>query len=261
MDCKDMDLTGIEEAQRPIFYCSFGKDSSAVLHAISPWLHKTMVVFVDCGGLYPDIVNWAHFAGEQLPKFFYLRAPGDIFEDILKKGWPTDIETEDLGELSDLMARDPLVKHSKVRLWTKCTYDRFWLPAYAFAQMYQPDLYISGEKRLDRPYATDWDQRHMGAGKSLRPLLDWSDEDVWAYIDKNDIPLAKTFVGRQADRRDCYVCFGHCISAGRIDYLRQEYPDLYSKLFEEMGFKHVVAAMVGHLRKSHDVWTEIQGKL
>jgi 3'-phosphoadenosine 5'-phosphosulfate sulfotransferase (PAPS reductase)/FAD synthetase len=135
------------------------------------------------------------------------------------------------------------------------------MPAYAFAQMYQPDLYISGEKRLDRPYATDWDQRHMGAGKSLRPLLDWSDEDVWAYIDKHDIPLAKTFMGRQTDRRDCYVCFGHCISAGRIDYLRQEYPDLYSKLFEEMGFKHVVSAMVEHLRRSHDVWSEIQGKL
>ena len=258
---KEMDLSGIEEAQRPIFYCSFGKDSSAVLHALAPWLNKTMVVFVDCGGLYPDIVDWAENAGKHLPNFFYLNAPGSIWDDIKQKGWPTDIETEDLGELSDLMARDPLVKTSRVRLWTKCTYDRFWVPAYAFAQMYKPDLYISGEKRLDRPWATDWDQRDMGAGKSLRPLLDWSDEDVWAYLDKHGIPLTKTFQGRQVDRRDCYVCFGHCVTAGRIDYLRQEYPDLYRKLFDEMGFRGVVSSMVKHLNRSRDVWQEIESKL
>jgi 3'-phosphoadenosine 5'-phosphosulfate sulfotransferase (PAPS reductase)/FAD synthetase len=258
---KEICLDGIEDAQRPIFYCSFGKDSSAVLHAIAPWLHKTMVVFVDCGGLYPDISEWAKNAGLHLPHFFYLNAPGSIWEDIRLKGWPSDIETEDLGELSDLMQRDDRVKHGRVRLWTKCTYDRFWIPAYAFAQMYQPDLYISGEKLLDRPFATDWEQRDMGAGKTLRPLLNWSDEDVWGYIDEHRIPLAKTFQGRQADRRDCYVCFGHCISAGRVDYLRTEYPELYNKLFNEMGFKEVVGAMVEHLNKSRDVWTEIMEKL
>jgi 3'-phosphoadenosine 5'-phosphosulfate sulfotransferase (PAPS reductase)/FAD synthetase len=257
----EVDLTGIEEAKRPVFYCSFGKDSSAILHALGPYLEKTMVVFVDCGGLYPDIAEWAQNAGSYLPKFMYLNAAGNIWDDIRDKGWPTDIETEDLGELSDLMARDPLAKNSRVRLWTKCTYDRFWIPAYAFAQMYRPDLYISGEKRLDRPYATDWNQRDMGAGKVLRPLLEWSDADVWEYIDKHGIPLTKTFQGRQADRRDCYVCFGHCVTAGRVDYLRTAYPELYHKLFEDMGFKHVVSAMVKHLKKSHDVWTEIESKL
>ena len=258
MDCKEIDLTGIEEAEKPIFYCSFGKDSSAILHALSPWLYKTMVVFVDCGGLYPDIVEWAKLAGQYLPNFMHLHAPGDVFEDIKQKGWPTDIETEDLGELSDLMARDPVVKHSKVRLWTKCTYDRFWVPAYAFAQMYKPDLYISGEKRLDRPYATDWEQRDMGAGKSLRPLLEWSDDDVWAYLDKHQIPLTKTFEGRQEDRRDCYPCFGHGMCRGRVEYLKKEYPELYHKMFEEMGFKHVVSAMVKHLNRSRDTWAEIE---
>jgi 3'-phosphoadenosine 5'-phosphosulfate sulfotransferase (PAPS reductase)/FAD synthetase len=256
-----MDLTGIEESKRPIFYCSFGKDSSAVLHAIGPWLDKTMVVFVDCGGLYPDIQDWARKEGAKLPHFMYLTAPGDIWEDIQQKGWPTDIETEDLGELSDLMLRDPLVKYSRVRLWTKCTQERFWLPSFCFAQMYKPDLYISGEKLLDRPYATDWDQRHMGAGKTLRPLLEWSDDEVWEYIDEYGIQLTKTFVGRQADRRDCYVCFGHCLTAGRVEYLKAEYPELYQKLFHDMGFKNVVSAMVRHLNKSRDVWTEIESKI
>lgn len=258
---KEIDLTGIEEAERPIFYCSFGKDSSVVLHALGPWLQKTMVVFVDCGGLYPDIVDWAKHAGNILPKFMYVNAAGNIWDDIRQKGWPTDIETEDLGELSDLMARNPLAKHTRVRLWTKCTYDRFWIPAYAFAQMYKPDLYISGEKLLDRPHATDWEQRDMGAGHAIRPLMFWSDDDVWEYIDAHNIPLTKTFQGREADRKDCYPCFGHGICAGRVQYLKNEYPELYNKLFEEMGFKHVVKAMVDQLSKSKDTWTEILGLL
>lgn len=258
---KEICLDGIEEAQKPIFYCSFGKDSSVVLHALAPWLHKTLVVFVDCGGMYPDIVEWAKFAGAQLPKFMYLNAPGDIWEEIKTKGWPSDIETEDLGEFSDLMQTDLVAKTHRVRLWTKCTHDRLWIPSFAFAQMYKPDLYISGEKRLDRPYATDWDQRNMGAQRSLRPLLEWSDEDVWEYIDAHKIPLTKTFQGRQADRRDCYVCFGHCVTAGRIEYLKSEYPDLYDKMFNEMGFKVLVSAMVKHLNRSQQVWTDIENRL
>lgn len=256
-----IDLTWIEEAKRPIFYCSFGKDSSVVLHALKPWLHKTMVVFIDCGGLYPDIAEWAAREGAKLPKFMYLNAPGNIWDDVREKGWPTDIETEDLGELSDVMSRDPLVKFGRVRLWTKCTQERVWLPGFCFAQMYQPDLYISGEKRMDRPYATDWDTRTMGAPKALRPIFEWSDEDVWKYIDENGIQLTKTFVGRQADRRDCYVCFGHCLTSGRVDYLKAEYPELYRMMFHEMGFKNVVSAMVRHLNKSRDTWTEIESKI
>jgi 3'-phosphoadenosine 5'-phosphosulfate sulfotransferase (PAPS reductase)/FAD synthetase len=260
---KRVDLTGIEEAQKPIFYCGFGKDSSVVLHALKPYLDKVLVVFVDCGGVYPDVVEWADRIGATLPKYAHVHAPGDVFKDIREKGWPTDVEIDEIGELSDVLARDPLVKTNKVRLWTKCTHDRFWLPAFVYAQMYQPDLYISGEKRLDRPYATDadWQNRHMGAGRVLHPLMEWSDQDVWDYIDEHGIELPKTFVGRQEDRRDCYVCFGHNLSPERVRYLKEEYPDLYYKLFEEMGFKDVVSAMVRHLKKTTKVWSEIETML
>lgn len=254
-------LEGIEQAKRPVFYCSFGKDSSVVLHALRPWLDKIMVVFIDCGGLYPDIVATADYLGAQLPKYFHIHPATDIFQSIRESGWPTDIETEDLGELSNLMARDPTALTNRVRLWTKCTQERVWMPGFFWAQMYKPDLFISGEKLLDRPYATDWEQRTMGAEKVLRPVFDWSDQDIWDYIDANGIELAKSYTGRQADRRDCYVCFGHCLTSGRVDYLKQEYPDLYRKLFHEMGLKKLASAMVEQLGRSHRVWTEIERKL
>lgn len=60
---RELNLAGIEEAERPIFYCSFGKDSSVVLDALKPWLDKTLVVFIDCGGMFPDIVEWADREG------------------------------------------------------------------------------------------------------------------------------------------------------------------------------------------------------
>ncbi len=255
---KQMDFTGMDEAKRPIFFCSFGKDSSTVLHGLKPWLDKTMVVFVDCGGTFPDIVEWAKTEGAKLPKFFIVNAPGDIWNEIHTKGWSVDFELADLGRYAGLMMREPVAAHHKVRPWTECTYERFWLPSYIYSQMYQPDVFISGEKKLDRPYAQDWEARNHGAARAIRPLFDWSDQEVWEYIDANGIQLAKTFQGRQEDRRDCYLCFGHSLTVGRIKYLKEEYPELFNKVFNEHGFRDVVPVMVKQLAEAKQAWEEIE---
>jgi len=256
-----IDFGKIEKAQRPIFYCSFGKDSSVVLDMIKPWLDKTMVVFVNCGGVYPDVVEWADTKGAGLQHFMHIHAAGNIWDYIKKNGWSVDIEPEDLGELSEALMQDPLVYTSKVQLWSKCTRDRFWIPGYAFAEMYRPDLYISGERREDRPFADDWEIRTNAAPEAFRPILEWTDEQVWNYIDEHGIELPPSFRSRQSDRRDCFVCFGHRLSPDRVDYLREAYPELYDKIFNELGFKEVVRAMVRHLSKSARTWAEIEKNL
>jgi 3'-phosphoadenosine 5'-phosphosulfate sulfotransferase (PAPS reductase)/FAD synthetase len=258
---KTMDFTGIEEAQKPIFFCSFGKDSSVVLHALQPWLYKTMVVFIDCGGVFPDIVEWADREGAKMPKYFHLHAAGDIWQDIHTKGWSTDIELADIGRHSDTTYPTEIAGRHKTRPWTQCVAERFWMPSFVFTQMYQPDLFISGEKKSDRPFATDWDVRTNGVAKALRPLFDWSDEDVWGYIDGKNIQLASTYQDRQADRRDCYLCFGHGLTVNRIQFMKDKYPELYKKVFFEEGMAELVPVMVDQLKKTHDTWKDIQDLL
>jgi 3'-phosphoadenosine 5'-phosphosulfate sulfotransferase (PAPS reductase)/FAD synthetase len=258
---KEFDLTGIEEAQKPMFLCSFGKDSSVVLNAIKPWLHKVMVVFIDCGGVFPDIVEWADREGAKMPKYFHLNATGDIWQDIRSKGWSTDIELANLGRHSDMLATTEVAGRHKTRPWTQCVMERFWMPSFVFTHMYKPDLYISGEKRLDRPYATDWETRTNGIEKSLRPIFEWSDEDVWEYLDINGIQLAPTYQDRQADRRDCYLCFGHGLTVNRIRFLKERYPELYHKVFYEEGMAELVPVMVDELQKTLGTWKDIKALL
>lgn len=256
--CAYMDLAGIEEAQRPIFFCSFGKDSSVVLHAIKPWLDKTMVVFVDCGGVFPEIVEWADREGLKVPHFFHIHAAGDIWKDIREKGWATDIELADIGRHSDMTGATELSGRHKTRPWTQCTMERYWLPGFIFTQMYKPDLYISGEKKSDRPFATDWETRTNGVANSLRPLFDWTDKDVWEYVDRKGIELAPIFKTRQTDRRDCFLCMGHGLTVGRIQFLKDAYPNLYQKVFYEEGLSELVPVMVAQLRKTLSTWEGIQ---
>ena len=257
---KVMSFEGIEEAKKPIFFCSFGKDSSVVLHGLREggWLDKTLVVFVDCGGVFPDIVEWAQREGANMPRYFHLHAPGDIWEDIRKYGWSTDVEIADLGRHSNLLQRTPVSLTQRVRPWTQCTYDRFWMPGFVFTQMYRPDLYISGEKQMDRPYANDWETRTHGVQNALRPVFDWSDEDVWEYIDAHGIELAPSFRGRQPDRRDCYLCFGHDLTVGRVQYLKDNFPELYDRIFNQEGFAALVPHMVEQLEKTSKAWKDVQ---
>lgn len=258
---KQMHLDWIEDSKKPIFFCSFGKDSSVVLHGIMPWIEKIMVVFVDCGGTFPDIVEWAKKEGAKMPHFMIVNGPGNIWDDIAAKGWSVDVEIADLGRHSNLMMREDVARRHKVRPWTECTMERFWIPAYAFSEMYRPDLFISGEKAMDRPYATDWGNRTHGAPRAIRPIFDWTDEEVWEYIDYHGIQLPKTFQERQPDRRDCFLCFGHGLTVGRVRYLRENYPELFEKIFYERGFAEVVPVMVRQLTEIRAVWAEVEKML
>jgi hypothetical protein len=254
---KSLNLDGIEEAKKPIFFCSFGKDSAVVLHAIQPWIEKTMVVFLDCGGVFPDVVEWAAREGAKMPKFMHVHAPGNIWDDIRTKGWSVDVELADMGRHSDVTYQIPIAGQHKTRVWTQCVNERFWMPGFVFTQMYQPDLFISGEKQSDRPYANDWDSKTFGVPKALRPIFDWEDSDAWEYLDAHNIELAPTYRGRQSDRRDCYLCFGHGLTANRIQYLKDSYPELYNKVFFEEGMSEVVPVMIEQLEKNLVAWKEI----
>ena len=247
----------LNAAKKPIFYCSFGKDSSAVLHMIRPWLHKTLVAFIDCGGMYPDIVQWADIVGKTLPHFIHYNAPGNIWDDIKHKGWMVDAEFTALGRYGKILHADPLAKDHKLRSWAECVAERFWVPAAKLATFYNADLMISGERSDDRPFADDWEIRNNGMNV-IRPIFGWTDDDVWNYLDKHEISLPKTYQGRQKDRMDCFPCFGHNMSADRIRYMKKEYPDLYEKIFVEKGFRDVVPRIVHYSRQMADTWSEIQ---
>jgi 3'-phosphoadenosine 5'-phosphosulfate sulfotransferase (PAPS reductase)/FAD synthetase len=253
------DLAGIEKAERPVLFCSFGKDSSVVLHSLGPWLHKAMVVFLNYGGLYPDIIKWAEDRGSELPNYFCVYPPGDLWEDIRTKGWPVDIEIAALGRNGAEMAEDAAAHKFKLRVYTEFFRDRIWLPMFVFTKMYGADCLITGERRQDHPFMMNWQQRDNGCGMVLRPVFDWSDEDVWEYIDANAIGLPKSYQTRNPQRRDNYVCLGgHDLSPELIDEMKREWPDIYRKVFVEEGFKEVIPVMLKHLSLVKQKWEAIQ---
>ena len=244
-----MNFDKIRAAKNPIFFCSFGKDSSCILHALKQQklLDKLIVVFLDCGGLFPDIVEWAEEQGKTIPHFVHAHAPGNIWDDIHANGFPVDVEISELGRFGRELGADPLAKKYKVRPWVDCVYKRVWLVEQEVIDRAKPDLIITGERQQDRPLAQDWDTRSQI--EILRPIFKWSDEKVWAYIDNNDIPLSKSFQGRQKDRRDCWLCLGgHDFTPTWMRELKDRWPHLYSKLVVDEGFGELLPAVIGHCK-------------
>ena len=256
-----MNLTGIEDAHKPIFFCSFGKDSSSILHALKPYLHKTLVAFIDCGATYPDVTEFARGKGKSLPLFLYHQTPGDFWTDVREKGFPVGVDIPEIsGFAGETLGFDPFVYKHKIRPWTHCIYERVWLQVNKIVEDYKPDLFISGERSIDRPFAK-WQDKTGGetAVKTLRPIFDWSDEDVWEYVEANKIELPLTFQGKQKDRRDCWACLGgHDFTPGRIKELKEDWPDLYHKLFIEEGFSEVLPQIEKHLKAQMKILAEVK---
>ena len=231
-----------------MFLCSFGKDSSVILHGLKPWLDRVLVVFIDCGGLYPDIEAWAREKGSELPHFAYVKTPGDIWEYIDANGFPLDVDVPELGRFGKILGADEVAQKHKIQPWTNCIYDRFWVTLNDIIKRTKPDLLITGEHQSDRPVHKWTSFTEDGSGiKMTRPIFDWTDEDVWEYIDFWELELTKSYQGRQKERRDCWLCLGHDITAQRVRELREDWPHLYHRLFEEEGLREVLGALEGHL--------------
>lgn len=241
---KDIDVSQVAKFKNPFFFCSFGKDSSSVLHVLWPYIDRIQVVFLDCGGLYPDIVQWLEKIGPKLPKFFHYRHAPPIEQDIKTKGFPLDLTIWEFDSAGWLMCPHPLSGKFKVRPWTDCVFERIWAPMQNMIAQANPDLIITGERKQDRPFADDWLRRNTGR-TILRPIFDWSDQDVWDYIDHHRIPLAKSFQGRQKDRRDCWLCMGgHDFTIERMRELKGQWPELWNRLMYEYGFAELLPELV-----------------
>jgi len=224
-----------------------------VLHGMGDLVEKTLVVFLDCGGLYPDIPEWVRREGEKLPNFLYVDPYNDIWDDIHSKGFALDLQPAELGDWGEQLASDPLCHDFKVRPWTQCMYERVWRPLHRIVQEYKPDLLVTGERGQDRPYAV-WED----PVPFCRPIFEWKDFQVWAYIDRHEIELAPTYRGRQKDRRDCWLCFGgHDMTPQRLLELKENWPDLWEKLFEEEKFGVLLERMATICESKGKVYRQI----
>lgn len=62
------------------------------------------------------------------------------------------------------------------------------------------------------------------------PLAYWTEEEIWRYIDENDLPVNEAY--KKVSRLGCIVCTSY---KGWEKDMARYYPSLYRKIATELG--------------------------
>ena len=89
----------------------------------------------------------------------------------------------------------------------------------------------------------------------LSPLWNWSDAQVFGYLEKEGVTLPKHYTA-VPDSLDCWLCTGHLLrhGAAKAQWTKENYPDLWPELSRRLGaLRDVIDSERAALAASFDV--------
>lgn len=220
----------IKEALRvstnPVVFCSFGKDSTTLLHMVQKYRPDVEVIYL--------------MGSSMISKSLYAFKMASKMDVQLHTYPPTSVDyvqKDDYFEVfhyyyingADWHCRyngvDKYKKDEKFLCAAKDMLNIPTVPSYTF----QWDCIFHGQKETESVHIIDKYKIKTpiipyGHGVMAMPLFNWSDDDVWAYIESNGLPFQKSRYKNNpsgeatGDKRDkyssdvvptCFDCFDY----------------------------------------------------
>lgn len=195
------------QAQRPVLLYSVGKDSGVllhlarrafhpapipfpVLHVNTTWKFRQMIEFrdelVDRYGL--DLISWTNHEG-LAAGFSPITHPADVYTDVMKtQALRAALDHHRFDLAIGGARRDEERSRAKERVFSVRGPGHTWDP------------------RRQRPELWRLNNARLAEGETVRvfPLSNWTEVDVWRYIEREDIPTVPLYFAdvRPVVRRD-----------------------------------------------------------
>jgi len=211
----------LDRHKKAALYLSGGKDSTALLYVMRPWWDRLTVVWLDTGDAPRETHEMMAAVAAMVPSFLAVRANQP--EIIATDGIPVDLYTPEMsGEYGEWMSQAGV----KLQPRYACCSKVLWQPLHAAIERKGFTLLIRGQKAGDpvRPNSRNGDT--FGAYELLFPLNEWSDDDVFDYIQQNNLPMLSHYqYGRS--NIDCCTCTAYLHEFDRGRYLQEKEPEKF----------------------------------
>lgn len=206
---------------------SGGKDSLACLY-----LYKddpeVVALYADTGSAFPHVRKFVFDTVQKLGMKLHIVSPeisADAWQD--RNGLPADILPVDATPLMRKMAKEPY--KATLVPYPVCCGANLWEPMMRGVHEVGASVVVRGSKSCDGKVGAPDGYVENGI-TFLSPLWDWSEADVFAYLEKVGAELPPQYA-MGADSLDCWCCTAYMDHHGakRFAYMKEHYPDLYAK--------------------------------
>jgi phosphoadenosine phosphosulfate reductase len=224
-----------QDHQKCCVACSFGKDSTVLLHLVRQINPNVLVIFSNTGVEFKETLEFKEYLVKEWNLNFVELKPEKTFWQCVKEyGYPH------LRYWS--LSRQRAYAKGKIKTkdgTPKCCYYLKEKPAYDFYKKNGIEAVFVGIT-WDESYQRRWtairygDYFYSKKKKIWRamPILYWDTNDIWRYIEENNLPVNPAYKKYGVDRIGCITCTGHL---GWKEQMARLYPGLYKKIMKDLN--------------------------
>jgi len=224
-----MDWSAIDRHEgRAAFSFSGGKDSTLLLWAAreAGLLGRVTVYHLDTGDLLPEMRDHVAALEAWCPSF--VRVQSDPVAWAAIHGEPTDLLPYSAHPVGRLAGQGGAMVSRY-----DCCFANLMTPIYERIKADGNTLIIRGTRAADMPRLPVATGQSVDGMEMLYPIQDWSDQDVFDFIEANGIPLPSLY-GHFRQAPECATCPAWW-GEGRGAYLRAHHPELLARYRERLA--------------------------
>ena len=209
---------------------SGGKDSIATLHWMRDWWSKVIVMWVNTGDAFPETVAQMREVRRTVPHFLEITSEQ-----------PRDIE--DNGPPSDLLSSwdMPLGRQFeggrdfKVQTPFSCCANNIWFPMAGACLRLGVTGIIRGQRKQERRKSPVTSGFVDGQFEYLFPIEDWTEGEVWAYLNEQNATAGLDHYRHFNSSLDCQRCTAYW-DKGKMRYLSAFHPETHLDVLKRLRY-------------------------
>ena len=232
---------------RKVIQFSGGKDSIVCLHLFKDD-PEAVALWTDTGNSFPHIGKYVRDMCELYQVELMVAKPEiPVLQWQNENGLPADVVPWDATPAMAGISKNDF--GARLVPYTDCCSANIWQPMHKAVIDSGIKHVVRGSKKADHRVGVEHGFTEDGVYYDS-PLWDWTDADVFGYIEKHEIPLLDNYhMSDDSDSLDCWCCTAYLEKSGRsrAEYIEKTYPefhDLQSGRIEAV--KQTVRAAVSH---------------
>lgn len=192
---------------KPVLWVSGGKDSLVLAHRLSPWAKRIVPIHCRMDDGWPGVTEnlsvQLHEWGYQPP--VVVRPDLDFDQYVNHYGWPMEVvPTRRDGVFPTPFQREGV----KMSSWWWCIFIRVLKPLADATERLGADAFLTASRGRDAPLFRAMGQKVELPVVRYNPMKEWSDQDVWDYVESHGIRLPDVYRWKSTDFEfpDCRRC-------------------------------------------------------
>jgi phosphoadenosine phosphosulfate reductase len=206
---------------------SGGKDSIVCLDLIKKYWDRTLVVWVNTGANFPEIVEYMEEVKSTVPHFLEIKTNQP--EIIRLKGYPVDvlpINFTDIGQ----SCTSP--KEIKLRSYFDCCAENFWLPCDSTMRELGITGIIRGQRLQESHKSPVKSGETLDGIEYFFPIENWSDEQVFNHLKSKNVIIDERLQMSHSSL-DCWNCTAYLnASTERMVYIKNKHPAKFEEIVQ-----------------------------